>query len=120
VRLCQPAASGRSVDCIEVAVRRLYDREDAFGVASCCYLLVQLDLLCGRPTTIARVVARGLAALSPDLAMCMRQQSVPMWSPIASWFVTPGVAEALLMRRKALPIAPRLASPFVSLVRVRK
>jgi transcriptional regulator GlxA family with amidase domain len=97
VRLCQPAASGRSVDCIEVAVRRLYDREDVFGVASCCYLLVQLDLLCGRPATIARVAAHGLAALSPDLAMCMRQQSAPMWSPMVSWFVTPRVVAALLM-----------------------
>ena len=120
MRLCKPAASGRSVDRIEVAVRRLYDREDVFGVTSCCYLLVQLDLLCGRPATIARVAARGLAVLSPGLAMCMWQQSVPMWSPIASWFVTPRVAEALLMRRKALPIAPRLVSPFVSLVRVCK
>ena len=99
---------------------RLYDREDFFGVASCCYLLIQLDLLCGRPATIARVAARGLAVLSPDLAMCMRQQSVPMWSPIVSWFVTPRVAAALLICRKALPIAPRLASPFVSLVRVHK
>ena len=78
-------------------MRRLYDREDAFGVASSRYLLVQLDLLCGRPATIARVAARGLAALSPDLAMCMRQQSVPMWSSIVSWLVTPRVAAALLM-----------------------
>jgi hypothetical protein len=97
VRLCQPAASGRSVDCIEVVVRRLYDREDAFGVASCCYLLVQLDLLRRRPATIAQVAARGLAVLSPDLAMCMRQHSVPMWSPIIACFVTPRVAAALLM-----------------------
>ena len=95
-RLCQPAASRRSVDCIEIAVLLLYDCEDALGVASCCYLLVQLDLLCGRPATIARVAARGLAVLSPDLAMCMWQQSVPMWRPIASWFVTPRVAAALL------------------------
>jgi hypothetical protein len=96
VRLCQPAASGRSVDCIEVAVRRLDDREDAFGVTSCCYLLVQLDLLCGRPATIARVAAHGLAVLSPDLTMCM-QQSVPIRSPIISWFVTPRLVAALLM-----------------------
>jgi hypothetical protein len=39
-RLCQPAASRRGVDCIELAVLRLYDCEDAFGIASGCYLLV--------------------------------------------------------------------------------
>ena len=116
MRLCQPAASGRNVHCIEVAVRRLYDREDVFGVASCCHLLVQLDLLCGRPAAIARDAARGLAVLSPDLAMCLWQESVPMWSPIVSWFVAPRVVAAL--RRRALPIAPRLASPVVSLVRL--
>jgi hypothetical protein len=52
-RLCQPAASRRSVDCIELAVLRLYDCEDAIGIASGCYLLVQLDLLSGWPATVA-------------------------------------------------------------------
>jgi hypothetical protein len=112
-RLCQPAASGRSVHCIEIAVLRLYDCEDAFDVASGCYLLVQLDLLSGWPATVAGVAARGLAIRSPDLAVRRRQQSVLMRWPIVSWFVTPRVA-ILLTRTEALPIAPRLAAPFVS------
>ena len=118
-RLCQPAACRRSVDCIELAVLRLYDCEDAFGVASCNYQLVQLDLLSGWPATVAGVAARGLAIGSPDLAVRRRQQSVPMRWPIVSWFVTPRVA-ILLTRREALPIAPRLAAPFVSSARVRR
>jgi hypothetical protein len=112
-RLCQPAASRRSVHCIELAVLRLYDCEDAFGVASCCYLLVQLDLLSGWPATVAGVAARGLAIRFPDLAVRRRQQSVPMRWPIVSRFVTPRVA-ILLTRREALPITPRLAAPFGS------
>ena len=112
-RLCQPAASRRSVDCIELAVLLLYDYEDAIGVASCCYQLVQLDLLSGWPATVAGVAARGLAIRSPDLAVHRRQKSVPMRWPIVSWFVTPRVA-ILLTRREALPITPRLAPPFVS------
>jgi hypothetical protein len=112
-RLCKPAASRRSVDCIELAVLLLYDCEDAFGVASRCYQLVQLDLLSGWPATVAGVAARGLATGSPDLAVRRRQQSVPMRWPIVSWFVTPRVA-ILLTRREALPITPGLAAPFVS------
>ena len=112
-RLCQPAASRCSVDCIEVAVLRLYDCEDAFGIASCYYLLVQLDLLSGWPATVAGVAARGLAIGFLDLAVRRRQQSVRMRWPIVSWFVTPLVA-ILLTRRESLPIAPRLAAPFVS------
>ena len=111
-RLCQPAASRRSVDCIELAMLRLYDCEYAFGVASCCYLLVQLDLLSGWPTAVAGVAARGLAMRSPDLAVRTRQPSVLMRWPIVSWFVTPSVA-ILLTRPEALPIASRLTAPFV-------
>ncbi len=118
-RLCQPAASRRSVDCVELAVLRLYNSEDAFGVASCCYLRVQLDLLSGWPATVAGFAARGLAVRSPDLAVRRRQQSVPMRWPIVSWFVTPRVA-ILLTRCEALPIAPRLAAPLVSSACVRK
>ena len=94
---------------------RLYDCEDAIGIASCYYLLVQLDLLSGWPATVAvaGVAARGLAIRSPDLAVRRRQQSVPMRWPIVSWFVTSRVA-IVLMRREALPIAPRLAATFVS------
>jgi hypothetical protein len=112
-RLCQPAASRRSVDCIELAVLRLYDCEDACGVSSFYYLLVQLDLLSGWPATVAGVVARGLAIRSPDLAVHRRQQSVPMRWPIVSWIVTPHVA-ILLTPREALLIAPRLSAAFVS------
>jgi hypothetical protein len=112
-RLCQPAASRRSVHCIELAVLRLYDCEDAVGVASSCDLLVQLDLLSGWPATVAGVAARGLAIRFPDLAVRRRQQSVPMRWPIVSRFVTPRVA-ILLTRREALPITPRLAAPFGS------
>jgi hypothetical protein len=43
--LCQPGASRHSVDCIELAVLHLYNCEDAIGVTSCYYLLVQLELL---------------------------------------------------------------------------
>ena len=111
--LCQSAASRRSVDCIELAVVLLYDCEDAFGIASCCYLLVELDLLSGWPATVAGVAARGLAIRSPDLAVRRRQQSARMRWPIVSWFVTPGVA-ILLTRPEAVPITPRLAAPFVS------
>jgi hypothetical protein len=111
-RLCQPAASRRSVDCIELAVLRLYDCEDAVGIASCCYLLVQLDLLSGWPATVAGVAARGLAIGSPDFAVRRRQQSVRMRWPIVPWFVTPRAA-ILPMQLEALVIAPRLAAPFV-------
>jgi hypothetical protein len=114
-RLCQPAASRRSVDCIELAVRCLYDCEDGIGVASCYHLLVQLDLLSGWPATVAvaGVAARGLAIRFPDLAVRRRQQSVPIQWLTVSWFVTPRVA-ILLTRREALPIAPRLVALFVS------
>jgi hypothetical protein len=113
VHLCQPAASRRSVDCVELTVLRLYDCEDAFGVASCCYLLVELDLLSGWPATVAGVAARGWAIRSPDLAVRRRQHSVPMRWPIVPCLVTPR-STILLTRREALPIAPRLAAPFVS------
>ena len=107
--LCQSAASRRSVDCIELAVVLLYDCEDAFGIASCCYLLVELDLLSGWPATVARVAARGLAIRSPDLAVRRRQQSAPM-----RWLIVANRVAVLLTRREALPITPRLAAPFVS------
>jgi hypothetical protein len=92
-------------------VLRLYDCEDAFGIASSYYLLVQLDLLSGWPATVAGVAAYGLAIRSPDLAVRRRQQSVPMRWPIVSWFVAVAILQT---RREALPITPRLAAPFVS------
>jgi hypothetical protein len=68
VRLCETAAGSCSVDCIELAVLCLYDREDALGIASFDDSRVQLDLLCGWPAGAAGHAADGLAVLSPDLA----------------------------------------------------
>jgi hypothetical protein len=87
-RLCQPAASRCSVHCIELAVLLLYDCEDGLGVTSCYNALVQLDLLCGWPATVARIAAE-LAVLSLGLnAGGTCERSVPMCRPVVTWSVT--------------------------------
>jgi hypothetical protein len=113
-RLCQPVASSGCVDGVEIAVLGLDDRKDALGIASTCNALVKLGLLSGWPATSARILARGLAVLTPHLTVCRRQRCGPTWRP----FVSAGVITVVPAGLR--PIAAQLNAPFGSSVRVGK